>query len=126
MLRSALVAAPVLLLAACASPYEQCVSRATTDLRVVDRLIQEKTALIERGYAIEEETYTRTKFERCYDEEGKRRTCRVEREYSRDIPVAVNLDEQREILAQLHDQRATLDRAARSTIASCRAAHPEG
>ncbi|SFB00614.1 hypothetical protein SAMN05421688_2305 [Poseidonocella pacifica] len=116
----------VLIIAGCASPQQQCVSRANKDLRVIDRLIAEKQEIVTRGYAVVTETETRTRFERCRDEDGDARLCRVERDFERTRPVAVNLEEQRDILRQLRAKRAQLADEAQSRIAACRTAYPEG
>ena len=48
-----LILAPLLLLTACGTPQEQCISANTRDLQVVDRLIRDSEANLARGYGYE-------------------------------------------------------------------------
>jgi hypothetical protein len=118
--------AAVLALAGCATPYEQCRNAVTRDLRVVTGLIAEKEAVLQRGYAIEQETHTRTRFVRCEDDDGDIELCREEESYTRNRPVAVDLEEERRILTQLRAQRAELQARAAADLRACRARYPEG
>jgi hypothetical protein len=117
------------LLAACGTPQEQCISRNTRDLRVVNRLISETERNLERGYALEEVTVFET-FRVpcrpsvpggppapgiCYDQ-------RPDTEYR---PKAIDLNAEAAKLESLTVKRTSLARAAEQVIAACRETYPE-
>ena len=54
---------PVLILAACGTPQERCISRNTSEYRTVARLLSEVEANLARGYAWEEREYMRTEWD---------------------------------------------------------------
>ena len=56
---------PVLILAACGTPQERCISRNTSEYRTVARLLSEVEANLARGYAWEEREYMRTEWDTC-------------------------------------------------------------
>lgn len=117
------------LLAACGTPQEQCISRNTRDLRVVDRLISETNRNLERGYALEEVTVFETfrvpcrptvpggpaGHGICYDQHP-------ETEYR---PRAIDLNAEAAKLESLKAKRASLARAASQIVQSCRDSYPE-
>jgi hypothetical protein len=117
------------LLAACGTPQEQCISRNTRDLRVVDRLISETQTNISRGYALEEVTVFETVRVPCpptapggpagpgfcYDQ-------RPDTDYR---PRAIDLNAEAAKLESLKVKRESLARASEQVIAACRASYPE-
>lgn len=117
------------LLVACGTPQEQCISRNTRDLRVVDRLIGETERNIARGYALEEVTVFETYRVPCrstvpggppgpgfcYDKVP-------DTEYR---PRAIDLDAEAAKLRSLRTKRESLARDAERVIAACRASYPE-
>lgn len=120
------------LVAACGTPQEQCISRNTRDLQVVDRLITESRATINRGYALEEIQTFDTEWRQCgwYPPAGKDkpprpRMCMIDVPTTTTRPKAVNLNEERAKLASMEAKRRDLDRAAVPYIAACKAAYPE-
>ncbi|MBT0958335.1 hypothetical protein IV417_13160 [Alphaproteobacteria bacterium KMM 3653] len=119
------------LLAACGTPYEQCVSRAERDVRVLDRLIGEVEGNIARGYGLRKETYTVTVHSTCVvgkKKDGKRKTepCLKERVQTRNVPEAIDLGAERAKLASMKAERTKKANAAQANIASCAAQYPEG
>lgn len=115
------LALPLLLLAACASPREQCEARALRDLRVVDRLIEDSRATLERGYALETVETERLRYTVCLDDDGARTFCWVRDRDSETRPVAVNLNEIRATLGSLTEKREELLVRARRDLEACRA-----
>lgn len=114
------------LLAACATPKEQCISKATADLRVVDMLIAQSRATLERGYALETRRYPDMTFQFCKTDEGDSYVCTQHRTRTETVPVAVNLDDERAKLATLEEKRRELAARAQRELAACEAAYPEG
>lgn len=68
---------PVLVVASCGTPQEQCISRNTREYRTVSKLLAGVEANLARGYAWEERTVMRTQWEDCryvwVDKDGNRR-----------------------------------------------------
>lgn len=124
---------PLLLLAACATPRETCISDATQDLRVVDRLIARDRATLDRGYELRREVWVSPSLRLCSgigDYYGRvgfgTTTCIGNEPRTRVVPVAVDLAAVRTRLAGLEDKRTELERRARADIAACRAVYPPG
>jgi hypothetical protein len=120
-MRPLLTLAALALLAACSTPREQCENRAVRDLRVVDRLIAENRAILERGYAIQTVETVRPRMTLCRVSEDRSEICWVDDIRRSTRPVAVNLNEVRATLASLVDKRAELEVRARAELAACQA-----
>lgn len=124
-LRTALIAAMALGLAACASPRERCVNEATAELRTIDRLIAETEANIARGYALVREPGTRTTLEFCYNPPGEPFVfCPRTEATVRERPVAIDRAAERRKLASLRERRAELVIETRARLAACNAQFP--
>jgi hypothetical protein len=110
-----------LLLAACATPQQRCEIQATRDLRVVNGLIAETQATLQRGYALREETRTRFGTTICYgrDDDFGIDFCLGNETRTRLRPVAVNLDAERAKLQTLQEKRQELEVRARAQIETC-------
>lgn len=118
--------AALILLAACASPRETCLTNATRDLNVVQSLIADMEATIARGYAIrtEERLIAYTDF--CFGAGGDVgfSFCRRLDPVTTRKPVAVNLDEERAKLRSLKRKEVDLRRASLTAVAQCDAQYP--
>jgi glutathionyl-hydroquinone reductase len=118
--------AALTLLAACATAQQQCISRSTKDLRTVTSLEATAAANLQRGYGYETRTDIRFERERCGEtEEGEAIYCRVPVEYSRQVPVAIDLELEARKLAQLSAKRELLTRQAEPAIQACKQDYPE-
>lgn len=122
-----------LALAACATPQEACINRATRELRTLDDLIAEQRANLARGYALVERTEWRLDWRIC--DPGAPATdttpARPPRWCWDEVPVTVTdrvpIDpaaEQRK-LAGLEARRAEELALAQQRAAECRALYPE-
>ncbi len=113
------------LLAACASPYEQCVNQVTRDLRALDQLIAQTEGNIARGYAIETEQYPVTYFDFCG---GYRYAylCQRTGVQTRRKPVTIDMELERRKLRDLRTIRREKALSAQAATAQCRAQHPAG
>jgi hypothetical protein len=119
--------------AGCGTPQERCIAGATRDLRVVDGLIAETQANLDRGYALQEVERTGVRWESC--RRGPRTNagekprppelCLEDYSFTVTKPRAINLAEERQTLAELQKKRASQLRAAAPVVASCKATHPE-
>lgn len=121
------------LLAACATPQEQCINRETRDLRTVEKLIAETSLNLSRGYGMEEYTTWERDWQECDiqpppPKKGKPpppRMCWETEPVTRERPVAIDLRAEAQKLDALEAKRAELARAAQSVIAACKAQYPE-
>ncbi len=115
----------LLLLAACATPREQCMSSATRDLRVLDRLIAESKANIERGYGYGTERFTNWQWGICGRyRNGTLAYCWEPYDSFRRVPVAVDLSEEQRKLDSMIRRRNELAREVQPRIAACDATYP--
>ncbi|MBS8229223.1 hypothetical protein [Vannielia litorea] len=117
------------LLAACATPREACEARATKDLRVMNKLIAETRANVDRGYAIEREAYVTTGLQMCVgsakENVGVRWCHRPETRY-RTKQVAIDPGAEQRKLRNMIIKRDQLQREAQAQVAACKRAYPEG
>lgn len=119
-------------LAACGTPQERCISGATADLRPVDRLIAETQGNISRGYGLQATTVYRDVWVPCYGGYGPYGPYRAaggmcidEQAQIIERPVAVDIAEEKKKLAQLQAKRKELAAQASAQVAACKATYPE-
>lgn len=116
-------------LVACGTPQEQCIRGVTKDLRTLDRLIATSQGNLERGYAIESQPYWDSEYQVCgwYDRNGRSYAnyCWVDVMSTRNVSVAINLDQEAAKLKTMQSKRAELAKNAQPAIAQCQALHPE-
>jgi hypothetical protein len=128
-MRYLLALAPLALLAACATPQQQCLNTVTQELRVNTYLIAQTQGNLDRGYAIDREQRVSQGFDMCRErtrDGGVTTTlCRTTQVRNVDVPQAINLDVERGTLNQLLARRAVLEKQATAATAQCRALYPE-
>lgn len=124
-----LILFPVLALAACATPQEQCLSQATRDARINATLIAQTEANLARGFGLrtEERVRERTGFCRGETESGERVVTRCEKVDVRkvNVPVALDLAAERAKLRSLQQQQASLASRTQAATQQCRVLYPE-
>lgn len=127
-MRLAVLALP-LLVAACATPREQCINDATRELRVVNELIAETQGNINRGYALAETQEVQVINSTCTgtNEDGSTFTfpCQETVTIDREVPVAIDVGAEQSKLQSLLDQQRRLQSAADAAIQQCIVIHPE-
>lgn len=120
---------PVLTLAACVSPRDQCIGAANRPVATLDRLITTTQGNINRGYALVEVQDVRVLRTQCRgtNEDGSTFIfpCEETETFTRQEPVSINIAEERTKLAQLQERRAVALRDAQARTQQCFAAHPE-
>ncbi len=128
-MRPALIILPLVVLAACATPREQCINDVTRDTRVLSSLINETRANLARGYAIEERQEVRTVRSTCRgrDDEGEsfRFRCDKTDTFKTTVPIAIDLNVERAKLASLEERFAQMQGTSNQAVAQCIAVHPE-
>ncbi len=118
-----------LLVAACATPRESCISQAQRELRVVNSLIAETQGNIARGYAIgtrqDVVTYDTTCRGVAADGTPVRVNCQEVGTRERRIPVAIDLNAETRKLTSLLDRQAQMQRTTNQAVQQCVATYPE-
>lgn len=126
-MRATLLLFPILL-TACATPRESCIAQVTQEVRVLDALIAQTRGNLERGFAIAErqEVETRRTFCTGRNEDGStfRFRCEETETVTRQIPVAIDLNAEREKLTSLEQRQAQNRINAASGVAQCEARFP--
>ena len=122
---------PVLFLAACGTPQEQCISANTRDLQVVDRLIRETEGNLARGYGFEAVTVYEPRWINCTPRpteavpEPELEMCFEQVPVTVRKEVALDLGVEAGKLTSLKAKRTGLAEAAESVITQCKAKYPE-
>lgn len=128
-MRPALIMLPLIVLAACATPREQCINTATRDTKVLSSLIAETRGNLARGYALEErqEVRTRTRTCRGSNEDGSTFVypCNETETFTSTVPVAIDLNAERAKLTSLEERFAQTQAASNQAVLQCIAAYPE-
>ncbi|MEJ6477192.1 MAG: hypothetical protein QNL92_00770 [Octadecabacter sp.] len=128
-MRASLLLLPLLALAACATPREQCVGQATRELRVINSLITETQGNLSRGYALVEQQDVRVLRTMCQgtNEDGStfRFPCEETETFTRNVPVAIDLNVEQAKLRSLQERQAQEQRRAQTATQQCIAIHPE-
>ena len=126
------LAVPVLLaFAACGTPQEQCVSRISHDMTVLDRLIAETQGNLARGYGFAETVVQSPEWVDCTPRvaEGepapKPQMCLDDVPTTVTKPVAIDLQAEAAKLASMQQRRAEMAIAAAPAIADCQVRYPE-
>ena len=134
MLKRSSVILPLLVLVACGTPQEQCISANTQELRTLERLIAETEGNVQRGYAIEDYTVSVPHWVPCGPPPtppapGTAATpqalCIDTYDRIETRPKAIDLAIERAKLASMQKKRVELARAAQSVIAQCKVLHPQ-
>lgn len=113
------------LLAACATPQEQCINTASNEVKTIRSGISATQGNISRGYAIHRHTETYQVAETCFDGNKKPYRC-FETEYRTvETPVSVNVSEERRKLAALQKRLPAAMRQMKAGVANCRVQYPE-
>ncbi|MDC1231126.1 hypothetical protein N8140_00250 [Octadecabacter sp.] len=129
MMKKTLILLPLLAIAACSTPREQCISNANGQLRTLNRLIDVASGNVQRGFALAEVQDVRVLRTTCQgtNEDGStfRFPCEETETFTRREPVSINIVEERVKLAQLQDQRDSAARDVAARTQQCIAIHPE-
>lgn len=129
MMKKTLILLPLLAIAACSTPREQCISNANGQLRTLDRLIDVASGNVQRGFALAEVQDVRVLRTTCQgtNQDGStfRFPCEEIETFTRREPVSINIVEERVKLAQLQDQRDSAARDVAARTQQCIAIHPE-
>lgn len=114
----------VLLLAACASPLERCISNAGKELRVMSGLIATTQGNIDRGFGIRTEEFFENERQVCGVANGKNIYCNVVVADSREVPFAIDLNVEAAKLNSLLAKRDEMEARRSAQVDQCQAAFP--
>ncbi len=128
-MRKIMMLLPLMALAACETPLQSCLSSATQDLNVINALIAQKQADLQRGYGTVERQEVQSFNRMCpnFNSDGTVDFEWCEQVFVRNIvePVAIDLRETQALLNQLEEQRRRLTPATNAAVAQCQASFPE-
>ena len=128
-MRRALLILPLAVLAACATPREQCIDNVTRDTRVLSSLIAQTEGNLARGYALEERQDIRTIDKTCRGrtEDGTLFffSCDETKTITTTVPVAIDLNAERAKLVSLQERFVQAQAQSNQAVAQCIAIHPE-
>lgn len=128
-MRQFIFALPLLALAACETPREACINDVARELRTVNALIAQTRGNLDRGFALERRQETREVRSTCrgVTESGEsvRVRCDETRVRNVNVPVTIDLAQERVKLQQLQSRQANLQRQTQQSIAQCQALYPE-
>ncbi len=113
------------ILAACATPQEQCINTASSQVRNMQALISTTQGNIARGYAIHQSQEPYEAINTCYDKDKKPYTCFHTEYRTVETPVTIDVAEERRKLAQLKRRLPAERRKMDAAIANCRIQFPE-
>jgi len=129
-MRQFAIALPALLaLAACATPREACIASASREGRVVNALVAQTQANLNRGFAISERQELRVRRAKCEGESEDGVAFEVACEKTETVTVrdavAIDLKEEREKLESLLERQRQNRINAQAAVQQCIAANPE-
>ncbi|WP_456385581.1 hypothetical protein [Profundibacter sp.] len=113
------------LIAACATPQEQCINTASNEVRNIRTGISTAQGNIARGYAIFKSRESYEVVDVCYDKDKKPYTCYNTEYRTIESPVSINVAEERRKLANLKKRLPAATRLMNKSVASCRVQFPE-
>ena len=129
MIRTVMGVTALATLAACATPQQSCIASVTRDARVLDSLIAETQANLARGFAVEEVEELRTRNRTCVgrNEDGTefRFRCPQTDTVTRQVPVAIDLQDERRKLETLLQRQEQNRVNVEAGISQCLARYPE-
>lgn len=128
-MKRTLILLPLVALAACASPRERCIAGANRPVATLDGLIAQTRGNIDRGYGLVEVQDVRVLRRLCQGTNADNSTfsfpCEETETFTRNEPVALDMNAERAKLVQLEERRAQSARAAAAQVQQCIAVHPE-
>lgn len=113
------------LIAACATPQEQCINTAANEVRAIRSGISTAQGNITRGYAIHRQTQSYQVPSVCFDAEKKPYRCFEFDTRTIETPVTINVADEKRKLASLKKRLPTATREMNAGVASCRVQFPE-
>lgn len=124
-----LILLPLIALTACSTPRERCISTANSQLRTLDRLVNETRGNVQRGFALRDVQDVRVVQTTCRGESDEgvefEFDCEETQTRTRREPVTIDLAEEARKLQQLEKRRAQAARNATEQTRQCIALHPE-
>lgn len=124
---------PVLVVAGCGTPQEQCIRRNTDEYRTVSTLLAEVEGNLARGYAWDERTVSRTEWDDCpyviRDKNGNsrivNRSCMREVSDTERYRVPIDPVAETRKRDNLAARKKALTQSAVAAVDACKAAYPE-
>lgn len=124
---------PVLIVTACGTPQDRCISRNTREYRTISSLLAEVEGNLARGYAWEERTVSRVEWDDCAyvvrGKDGERhiayRSCARNVSDTERYRVPIDPAAETRKRDNLIARKAALTKSAMAAVNACKAAYPE-
>jgi len=113
------------LIAACATPQEQCINTASNEVRSIRSGISTTQGNIARGYAIHRSQESYQAPDICYNKDKKPYRCFHTQYRTIETPVTIDVTEERRKLANLNKRLPVATRKMNAGVANCRIQYPE-
>lgn len=112
------------ILAACATPQQQCISEATRDLRTTQAQIAQSRQIIERGYELETRRRPELRFGFC-NAAGTVHACYRNVWITDQRRIPADVDAELAKLRVLERKERALTRTAQAQVGQCQRLYPE-
>lgn len=123
-MRHAYVMAGLLVLAACATPREECEARVDNNITALKQAIATSEGNLARGYALQKDVSPRFRYGLCTNS-GNIETCLRNEYVTKTVPVAIDLDAEQRKLASAKKRLAEEERRRGVALAQCAERYPE-
>lgn len=128
-MRPAYLIMPLLALAACATPREQCINDATRNTKVLSSLVAQTQGNLARGFALEQEQEVRTVTRSCRGENEDGTAfffpCTKTETVTTTVPTAIDLNAEQAKLSSLQTRLVQSRAASDQAVLQCISIHPE-
>ena len=114
----------LLVLAACATPREQCEAGVDANIAGLKQAIAASEANLARGYGLQEEVTPRLRYGFC-TRSGNIETCLKNEYVKKTVPVAIDLEEEQRKLAFAKARLAQEERKRSAALAECAVRYPD-
>lgn len=120
-----ILASCALLLAACSTPLEQCMSDARSELSAMLDLRAETSSNVDRGYAIHRQQVPYQYTGVCYNQDVGNYSCPLTGYRTQETPVSIDVRFERKRLKDIDRRLPQLERQAEAAVSQCRATYPD-
>ncbi|WP_298938469.1 hypothetical protein [uncultured Ruegeria sp.] len=122
--KPAVFSTAAIVLAACVTPYEQCVASIEAPMRNTMETIAFLEGNISRGYAIHSQKVPYLHTYACTVDAGRVEACQETRLRVEESPVAIDISEEKQKLSEAKARLEKQKLSVQSATAQCRKAYP--
>ena len=112
-------------LSACSTPLQTCISNASVERDVIVQKIAIAQGNIDRGYAVHRQSVPYTYEDECFDANVGSYSCQKTGTRIDETPVTIDVEGERDKLADLQLQLVVANQRVNADMAQCRVLYPE-